>query len=80
MADLPDRDAALLLDMLFAPRDARSFVEGFDESGFLRADCIGTRPFDRWKLLVKPQAKFQHQHEPLILKFLGAKSVECATV
>ena len=37
MADLPDRDAALLLDMLFAARDARSFVQGFDESGFLES-------------------------------------------
>ena len=28
MADLPGRDAALLLDMLLAARDAQSFVEG----------------------------------------------------
>jgi uncharacterized protein with HEPN domain len=35
MADLPDRDAALLLDVLLAARDARSFVEGVDESSFL---------------------------------------------
>ena len=35
MADLPDRDAAFLLDMLLAARDARNFVEGFDEAAFL---------------------------------------------
>lgn len=35
MADLPERDAALLLDMLLAARDARSFVAGLDEAGFL---------------------------------------------
>ncbi|HLH97198.1 MAG TPA: HepT-like ribonuclease domain-containing protein [Xanthobacteraceae bacterium] len=35
MAELPDRDAALLLDMLLAARDARSFVEGMDEPAFL---------------------------------------------
>jgi uncharacterized protein with HEPN domain len=34
MADLPARDAALLLDMLLAARDARSFVEGLDEEAF----------------------------------------------
>jgi hypothetical protein len=35
MADLPERDAALLLDMLLAARDARNFVEGVDEANFL---------------------------------------------
>lgn len=34
MADLSARDAALLLDMLLAARDARSFVEGLDEAAF----------------------------------------------
>ncbi|MBV9234951.1 MAG: DUF86 domain-containing protein [Xanthobacteraceae bacterium] len=34
MADLPERDAALLLDMLIAARDAQSFVAGLDESSF----------------------------------------------
>jgi len=34
MAELPARDAALLLDMLLAARDARSFVEGLDEEAF----------------------------------------------
>jgi len=35
MADLPERDAALLLDMLLAAGDAQGFVEGLDESAFL---------------------------------------------
>lgn len=30
-----DRDAALLLDMLLAARDARDFVAGMDEAAFL---------------------------------------------
>lgn len=34
MADLPQRDAALLLDMLLAARDALTFVEGLDEAAF----------------------------------------------
>lgn len=35
MVDLPERDTALLLDMLLAARDARSFLEGLDEERFL---------------------------------------------
>jgi uncharacterized protein with HEPN domain len=35
MAELPERDAALLLDMLLAARDAQGFVEGLDEAAFL---------------------------------------------
>ena len=35
MADVPERDAALLLDMLLATCDARSFVEKLYEAGFL---------------------------------------------
>jgi hypothetical protein len=35
MADLPERDAALLLDMLLAARDARSFIKGLNEAAFL---------------------------------------------
>lgn len=35
MADLPLRDAALLLDMLLGARDAKGFVESIDETAFL---------------------------------------------
>jgi uncharacterized protein with HEPN domain len=35
MADLPERDAALLLDMLLAARDAHSFIKGLNEAAFL---------------------------------------------
>jgi uncharacterized protein with HEPN domain len=35
MAELPERDSALLLDMLLAARDARAFVKGLDEAAFL---------------------------------------------
>jgi uncharacterized protein with HEPN domain len=35
MAELPERDAALLLDMLLAARDARSFIEGLNEDAFM---------------------------------------------
>ena len=31
MAEMPERDAAFLLDMLLAARDALSFVEGLDD-------------------------------------------------
>jgi uncharacterized protein with HEPN domain len=35
MAELPQTDAALLLDMLLAARDALTFVHGLDEPAFL---------------------------------------------
>jgi uncharacterized protein with HEPN domain len=35
MAELPERDAALLLDMLLAARDAQEFVAGLDEAAFV---------------------------------------------
>jgi uncharacterized protein with HEPN domain len=34
MADLPEKDAALLLDMLLAARDARGFVADLTEAAF----------------------------------------------
>ena len=34
MAELPERDAALILDMLLAARDAQTFIEGLDEPTF----------------------------------------------
>jgi uncharacterized protein with HEPN domain len=35
MAELPERDAALLLDMLLAAHDAQEFVEALDKAAFL---------------------------------------------
>jgi uncharacterized protein with HEPN domain len=35
MVELPERDAALLLDMLLAARDAQEFVAGLDAAAFL---------------------------------------------
>lgn len=35
MADLPERDQALLLDMLLAAQDAREFVSGMNKDQFL---------------------------------------------
>ena len=35
MAELPERDSALLLDMLLAAQDAQAFVKGLDEAAFL---------------------------------------------
>jgi len=38
MADLPERDQALLLDMLLAARDAQQFVLGMNKARFLTSD------------------------------------------
>lgn len=35
MADIPEHDAALLLDMLLAARDARGFADGLTKQRFL---------------------------------------------
>jgi uncharacterized protein with HEPN domain len=35
MADVPEHDAALLLDMLLAARDARGFADGLTKQRFL---------------------------------------------
>ena len=37
MAELPERDAGLLLDMLLATRDAQGFIAGLDEAAFLQS-------------------------------------------
>src|SRR6516162_6011132 len=37
MAELPERDAGLLLDMLLAARDAQGFIAGLDEAAFLQS-------------------------------------------
>jgi hypothetical protein len=42
MAEAGDRNAALLLDMLLAAKDAQGFVAGIDEAAFLVA-CTRTR-------------------------------------
>ena len=38
MADLPERDAALLLDMLIAARNAQNFVRDIDQSVFAASE------------------------------------------
>ncbi|MCA1780519.1 MAG: DUF86 domain-containing protein [Xanthomonadaceae bacterium] len=38
MADLPERDLSLLLDMLLAARDARKFIRGMEKPEFLDSD------------------------------------------
>jgi hypothetical protein len=37
MADLPERDAAFLLDMLFAARDALGFIRGLNQTSSLES-------------------------------------------
>ena len=37
MADLPERDLALLLDMLLAARDSQEFISGLSQEQFLQS-------------------------------------------
>jgi len=65
--------------MLLAACDAQSCVEDFDESSFLVSRLYQSAPVRSLESLARQQAKFQHQHELFILKFLGARSMECTT-
>ena len=55
MAELPARDAALLLDMLLAARDARSFVKGLDEEAFRASRNHAAVPLARLSLPRDPR-------------------------
>ena len=77
MADLPERDVALFLDMLLAARDAKAFIEGLDEAAF-QAGCTRTQSFDRWKFSVRRRAESPLSREPAIPTSRGGISRACA--
>ena len=70
MAELPERDAALLLDMLLAARDAQSFIEGLARM----------RRFGRWKSSARRRARCRPRRRLLIRRSHGARLRACATV
>jgi uncharacterized protein with HEPN domain len=51
MADLPARDAALLLDMLLAARDAKEFIEGMDEAAFIASRLHQNAVIRAWEVI-----------------------------
>jgi hypothetical protein len=81
MAELPERDAALLLDMLLAARDARAFVKGLDEGAFLASRLHQNAAIRSLEVLgeapVNVSAATPPHRQPS-LKSPGAKSPGCA--
>lgn len=80
MGELPERDAALLLDMLLAAREARDFVKGSIKPLSSRAGCTKMRPFDLWKFSARRRAGSGPPHRASIPKSPGAILRACATV
>jgi uncharacterized protein with HEPN domain len=66
MADLSERDAALLLDMLLAARDAQSFVEGLNETGFLASRLHQNAVIRSLEVIGEAAAKSRSPHRPPI--------------
>jgi hypothetical protein len=80
MGDLPERDAALLLDMLLAARDAQGFIEGLDNAAFLASRLHQNAAFDPWRFWARRRVGSRQPYRPPIPKSPGAKSRACATV
>ena len=77
MADLPGRDAALLLDMLLAARDAQSFVEGLDEAAFRASRLHQNAVIRSLEVIGEAAGKVSADTQPRIRKFLGGTLPAC---
>ncbi len=80
MADLPERDAALLLDMLLAAGDAHGFVEGLDESAFLASRLHQNATIRSLEVIGEAAGKVSAATRAAHPKSPGAKSRRCAIV
>jgi uncharacterized protein with HEPN domain len=61
MADLPERDAALFLDMLLAARDAKAFIEGLGEAaGRVSAVTRAGHPNIPWREITGMRHRLIH--------------------
>ncbi len=74
-----DRDAALLLDMLLAARDARAFTSGLDEAAFMASRLHQNAVIRSLEVSAKQPGKSRWPHRRPIQKSPGARSRECAT-
>jgi uncharacterized protein with HEPN domain len=80
MADLPERDAALLLDMLLAARDARSFAEGLDEVAFLASRLHQSAVIRSLEILGEAAGKVSAATKAGHPEIPGARSSACGLV
>jgi uncharacterized protein len=80
MAELPERDAALLLDMLLAAKDARDFIANMDQVRFWKAGCTRMQSSGRWRSSAKPRGRFRRRRRRYLWMYLGAIWPACAIV
>ena len=79
MAELPERDAALLLDMLLAARDARGFVETLDEAAFLASRLHQNAAIRSLEVIGEAAGKVSAPTQAAPPRFPGARSPACVT-
>jgi hypothetical protein len=81
MAELPERDTALFLDMLLAARDARGFVAGLDDAAFLASRLHQNAVIRSLEVLGEAAGKVSvGGYAGRIPRFPGARSWACAIV
>jgi hypothetical protein len=80
MAELPERDSALLLDMLLAAQDAQAFVKGLDEAAFLASRLHQNACIRSLEVIGEAAGKVSAITQTAHPEFRGAKSRECAIV
>ncbi|WP_019015307.1 HepT-like ribonuclease domain-containing protein [Elioraea tepidiphila] len=79
MAELPERDAAFLLDMLLAARDAQDFVAGMDQVGFMASRLHQNAVIRSLEVMARQPAGSPLRRRRDIRKSPGGRSRACAT-
>ncbi len=74
----PDGDAALLLDMLLAARDARAFLEGLDQATFLASRLHQNAVIRSLEVIGEAASKVSSVTLGGIRASRGATSLACA--
>lgn len=74
-----DGDAALLLDMLLAARDARIFLQGFDRAAFLASRLHQNAVIRSLEVIGEAAGKVSSARRRRIQTSHGATSLACDT-
>lgn len=78
MAEIPERDAAVLLDMLLAAREARGFIAGLDAAAFQTSRLHQNAVIRSLEVIGEAAGKVSAPRRP-IPRWPGARSPACAT-
>ncbi|HEY1865376.1 MAG TPA: HepT-like ribonuclease domain-containing protein [Roseiarcus sp.] len=73
MAELPERDSALLLDMLLAAQDAQAFAKGLDEAAFLASRLHQNAVIRSLEIIGEAAGKVSAATQAAHPEFRGAK-------